>query len=287
MKREMIICLVLAVMIIPNVMAAPCNLNTKIINQDPYPAIPGEYVKLVFQVNNVDNPDCGEITLTLNETFPFTFDPGESRSRTIQSGTYARNFETSYIASYRVRVDNSALDGENPIDALLTRTQDNTVLTTFERYDITVENALADFEVSVKNYNRDTNILTLEILNIGEVDVEALTIEIPKQDNIIIKGANRNIVGNLDSNEDTTFTYEAQPQDGEIELRILYTDTTKTRRSVTKKITFDNTYFVGRAADAEIDQTQLYMILGLIALVIIILIRGYFVKRKLLRRHQR
>ena len=53
------------------------------------------------------------------------------------------------------------------------------------------------------------NEITIEVLNIEASDIEALTIEIPKQDNIEVKGPNKIVVGDLDSNEYTTAEFEA------------------------------------------------------------------------------
>ena len=82
--------------------------------------------------------------------------------------------------------------------------------------------------------------MTIEILNIADTDIEALTIEIPKQDNIVIKGTNRVVVGDLDSNEYTTADFKANLKDGEINLKILYTDQTGIRREVMEKVFFDS-----------------------------------------------
>ena len=40
---------------ISGVFAGVCDLDVSLINQDPYPAIQGDYVKLVFQVDGHSN----------------------------------------------------------------------------------------------------------------------------------------------------------------------------------------------------------------------------------------
>ena len=79
-----------------------------------------------------------------------------------------------------------------------------------------------DFEVYVGDHVIKDKSLVFEILNIGNQDIEALTVEIPKQENIVVKGANRNIVGDLDSNEYTTTDFEAIPAGGDINLILHY-----------------------------------------------------------------
>ena len=111
------------------------------------------------------------------------------------------------LLPYKLRIDENALDGENPIEVYYSNK--NCFKWLIKEFDITVQDTRADFEVYVKDYDYITKELTFEILNIAETDVEALTIEIPKQDNIDIKGANRIVVGDLDSNEYTTADFEA------------------------------------------------------------------------------
>ena len=50
-----------------------CSLSVELVNQDPYPANPGEYVKVVFQINGLNNPDCDKVSFELKENFPEYF----------------------------------------------------------------------------------------------------------------------------------------------------------------------------------------------------------------------
>ena len=49
--------LVIAIIFLSSNVSAVCNLDASLINQDPYPAIPGDYVTIVFQLAGVENPD--------------------------------------------------------------------------------------------------------------------------------------------------------------------------------------------------------------------------------------
>ena len=259
----------------------PCNLQPSLLNQDPYPAVPGDYVKLVFQLDGLDNPNCGDISFELLEEFPLSFDPDQKRIFTASSGTTLRNFQDFLLAPFEVRVDENALDGENLIEARYAHKLGTpTELFFLEDFNITVEDVRVDFEVSIKDYQTSTNTLTFEILNIGKTDIEALTIEIPKQDNIVVKGTKRNIVGSLDSKEDTTFSFEAIPQNGEIELIIFYSDLADIRRDVTKTVDFDSIYFEDRAGDNASLSPTFYAIAALIVLIILIWIRRIWKRRK-------
>ncbi len=242
MKKEGLI-IILSLILMPLVVASSCDLDVSIINQDPYPAIPGDYVKVVFQIDGVENPECGIVTFELKENYPFSLDPGVTNRITINAGTYSRSYSSFYLATYNLRVNGDALEGNNPIEVVYSSTNSGELLNEFDIY---IEDTRADFEVHIEDYDYSTKILTFEILNTAEVDIEALTIEIPKQENIIIKGANKKVIGDLDSNEYTTADFEAVPNDGEIELKIIYTDSINVRRELTKKVIFDSSYFTGR-----------------------------------------
>lgn len=255
------ILILLALVILPTVVAANCQIDASLINQDPYPAIPGEYVKVVFQIEGVENPECGVVEFELKESYPISLDPNTTSKITINSGTYSRKYSSFYLATYKLRIDEDALDGNNPIEVAYSGGSNAEIL---KEFNIFVEDTKADFEVYVKNYDYITRILTFEILNIEDVDVEAVTLEIPKQENTTIKGANKKVVGDLDSNEYTTADFEATPKDGEIEVVITYTDSINVRRTITKQVEFDSSYFTDRAANQKSQPIWLYAVIGLI-----------------------
>lgn len=230
--------------------AEPCILSISLLNQDPYPAIPGDYVKVVFEIDGLQNPECGIVTFGIKEDYPVYLDPNVENPITINSGTYQRNYGSFYLAPYKLRLDENALDGENPIEVYYSTTKSSMII---KEFNITVEDIRADFEIYVKDYDYSTKELTLEILNIEKSDVEALTIEIPKQDNVKIKGANRVVVGDLDSNEYTTADFEAILPEGETEIQVdvIYTDSINVRREMQKMVNFDSSYFVDRSGDKK------------------------------------
>ena len=59
---------------LPCVSADLCNPAVSLINQDPYPAVPGEYVKLLFQISGVSNPECASTSVELKPSYPFSLD---------------------------------------------------------------------------------------------------------------------------------------------------------------------------------------------------------------------
>lgn len=273
-KKVFILSFALIILNLSFILAGSCNLDVSLINQDPYPAIPGDYVKLVFQINGVENPLCGQVDFELLEKYPLSFDPNENPKISIAAGTYDKDYSSFLLAPYKVRVDSNALDGDNPIEVQYKYASNEDYET--KTFELNIGDTRADFEIHVKDYVASTRTLTLEILNIGEDDIEALTVEIPKQDNIEIKGPKANIVGDLDSNEYTTADFEAIPSEGEITIKLSYTDSINERRIVEKKVLFEPEYFEGRIADQKKPKLIKYLVWIILAGLLIY----YFLRKR-------
>lgn len=261
--------------------SAKCTLDVSLVNQDPYPAVPGDYVKLLFQVSGTENPDCAYVTFELKEKYPISFDPGESGVVQIKGGTFARDYSSSLTVPFKVRLDENALDGANRIEVVYGSgaTQNQTYFS--KLFDIEVDDTHADFEVYVKDYEPTTNTLTLEVLNIAESDVEAVTVEIPEQERIKILGARTDILGDIDSNEYTTADFTVKPEEGNIKLKISYSDAINERRTIDKEIYFNPSYF----ASGEKKSSPWY-----VYLIYIIIIGGigyYFYNRRKKKKEHR
>jgi len=98
------------------VAAESCAPNVTLINQDPYPAVPGNYVKLVFQISSISSSDCGDINFALLPKYPLILDPRETGIRTFSKVDYLKDYNTNILVPYKVRVDENAVDGSSPIE---------------------------------------------------------------------------------------------------------------------------------------------------------------------------
>lgn len=270
--------LILALMVI-SFASSDCALEVSLLNQDPYPALPGDYVKLVFQIDGVNNLDCSEVNFWIEESFPFSLDPNAENKTTIKSGGYVQNYKNFFVVPYKVRLDKDAMDGENEILTYYSSKENSKPLIYLKRFNITVENPKTDFEVNIKDYSEETKILTFEILNIGQKNVDALTIEIPEQENIKIIKSQRLIVGSLDSNEDDVAAFEATPSKGDLTIKILYTDYLGERRQMEKKVYFNPDYFPKENKSSSISPTMAF-ILGLLIPIIVIFAKNQIKKNK-------
>jgi len=252
MKREALIVLFAAIFVLMGMasVSATCTLTPTLVSQDPYPAVPGDYVKLVFQVTGMANADCGSMTFQLVPNYPVSFDPGTSQYFTAKGGIYAQNYNSNLVIPYKVRIDPNAVDGNTTMD--FRYYPSNTENYSVDNYfNLSIKNVKSSFETFVKNFNFATNTMTLEILNTGKNDVNALTIEIPPQQNFTVKGPNLNVVGSLDSEDYSTADFEVSPHEGNMKITIFYNDITGVRRSVNETVYFNPAQFEGRKTAAS------------------------------------
>ncbi len=243
-----------------------CDLDSEIINQDPYPALPGEKVEIVFQLTGIENPGCGEITFKLNLDYPFSLN--KENKKTIQAG-YVRNYKKAWMIPYQINVDKDAENRKYGLEAAYKEEDGKFII--LETFDISVEDVRTDFEVGIEDYSEKEKEITFQILNSGENDVEALTIEIPSQENVILNKGKRKIIGPLDSNEEESFVYEGEIKEGEIKMNIIYTDEINERREIIKSVSFNPSLFVQESKKSL--SLSFYLLMALIAVIVLLQIK--------------
>jgi hypothetical protein len=282
MKKTFLIYAIIAASILAlaaNVSAQTCSLEATMINQDPYPAVPGENVKVVFQIKGVDNSDCREIRVSFKDSYPFSLDPASQRTISVQGGIFARDYPSFLIAPYTLRTAKDATEGENKIS--LEIFNQKTRLTQVKDFFVEVKEVKTEFEVFIRNYDRAEGLLTLEIINIGKNDVESLVVELPSQQTVQTKGSNRQTIGILDSNEDTTTRFSTSgAREGSMEVKLMYNDQIGERREIVKNIQFnpDNFDAGNNSRDWSVST---YLLIALVAAIAIYWIYSRRQKRKL------
>jgi hypothetical protein len=263
-KRLFLLGIIFALMFLP-VISASCSLDADLINQDPYPAIPGDYVKLVFQLDGTSDSDCGEVSFWIDEIFPLSIISGMPNERTIRSSTYIKDFSDHWLIPYTLKISEDALDGD--AELIVYYKSKGVVLS--EKFNITIENPTADFEVRIISYDTSTKDLTLEILNIGKTDVDALNIEIPMQENAQVYGSISKTIGSIESNEDERVTFKADVEEGNIDLLMLYNDQNNIRRAFKTKAYLDKTSLIRSVEDDKNNFSLSSFIYGIIGAIII------------------
>lgn len=265
MRKSLVILLVGVFLI--QFTSAVCILTPSLVNQDPISAVPGETVKLVFQITGTENPECGTINLEFIEEFPFTLDPGYSKLQSIKGGTYARDFNSFWIVPYKVRVSKDALDGYQKV-SLRTWVNSDSQFAKVTDFNISVEEVRTDFIITLDSYSFTTNKLSLGIVNIGEKNAQSITVELPEQDNALVEGGHVKILGELDSNEDTTTTFDAYLTSGPIIINLEYNDEIGERRKVTKEILFSEGAFENTKVQSSVSFGSILIWLIIIGIIV-------------------
>jgi hypothetical protein len=280
MKKSLILIIALGMFLSLTFISA-CQLSPQLISQDPYPAVPGDYVKLVFQVTGIQDPTCGNITFQLDPQYPISFDPGMSSLFSLLGGSYATNYNNYLTIPYNVRVDQNAVDGNSTLEFDYRANGASGPVANF--FNLSVQDVRSSFQVFVKNYDYSTNDITFEVLNIGKNDVDSLTVTIPPgQNNVTVSGPNTNVIGSLSSNDFTTADFTMLPKKANIQMTLSYNDITGVRRSVNTTVYFDPTEFPRPTPS----YTGLIIIVVLVIAVVLFIIyrrRKKNKKKKLLR----
>jgi hypothetical protein len=254
-----------------------CNLQVSLLNQDPYPAVQGDYVKLVFQVTGAQNPECKNINFQLVPQYPISFDPNVSSEVNFNGGTFVNDYSSNLLVPFKVRVDENAIDGDNPIEIRYSNggsSINSSSITT--PFNLNVKDVKTTFEAYVKNFDPSTNIMTVQVLNSGKSGIDALTIEIPQQESIVVKGSNKNIVGSLDASEYTTADFEIVPANKTtIFLNLYYTDKIGVRRQTNTTVSFDPTAFSGLKSQQTSSSTWIYIVAIIVLIIIYIFYKRY------------
>jgi len=122
MKKEIKSIGVLFVMLIvcASVCLAPVsesvNIDVSLINQNPDPAEPGKYVELKWKVENMGSSNAENVIFEILPKFPFSLDPGESTTQNIGSVWGRQIGDNGVIVTYRLKVDENAVEGQNEIE---------------------------------------------------------------------------------------------------------------------------------------------------------------------------
>ncbi|MFA5723560.1 MAG: hypothetical protein WC979_04855 [Candidatus Pacearchaeota archaeon] len=209
MKRSYLIYMFIAILLmtISFISAADdslhtCNLNISIINQDPYPAIPGSYVKVVFQVNGVSQSQCQNgVSFKLIPSYPFSLDDG-NYIVTLDKSTYTQGYNGYWMVPYTVRVDKDALDGNNTLQIgyRLADWLDSSSYS-IQKFNIEVKDSRTQFDSVIQEATSSE--VSIAIANVGKYTANSVVVRIPTQDDYTVTGTDGQMIGNLDSGDYT------------------------------------------------------------------------------------
>ena len=85
------------------------------LRYNPYPVTPGDYFEIWFRVINNGNSDLNNVKFSIEETFPFSFYPGESKEQTFSS--IAKGAEINF--KFKIKVDEKAIERDESLKVLV------------------------------------------------------------------------------------------------------------------------------------------------------------------------
>lgn len=261
------------------------SLDISLLNQDPYPAQPNDYVSVVFKIEHRGGGIAEDVLVEILPEYPFSLDSGVSPVKEIGLIRGSQYGEKSIFVKYKLRVDKDAINGENEIRLRYTyNSQGSWEHYSEKKFNITIDDPKTDFDVAVQDYSYKTNTLSLAISNIGDTDANSVTVSLPEQNSIEILGSDKNILGGIKANDYTIASFKVVPkQDGAIVVRIAYTDSIGIRREIEKAVIFKASSYNQKIEGSKVGDYRalLYIVIGVVGIIII------FVLFKILRKQRK
>ncbi len=118
MKKTIIFVMILMCAVLVHAQAVFDNqgaIIVNMVNQEPDPVGPGQYVDVRWMVQNFGSDPINDIAVEIMPQYPFSLDPGDNAVKTIPSLPGRQNDASSYIVKYKVRVDSNAVEGNNTL----------------------------------------------------------------------------------------------------------------------------------------------------------------------------
>jgi hypothetical protein len=290
-----------------------CFPKVALISQDPIPAIPGSYVKVVFEISDISNKECGNgLAVKLKLNYPFSLDPGKDSIQTLEGIPYAQGYKPIWTVPYKIRVADDALEG----DYNLTLAYHIGDPTNFESsytetdFNIAITDVQTNFDAVIQDVSESE--VSIAIANTGKYTANSVIVRIPEQDEFRVSGTDGQMVGNLESGDYTlvgfTILPSGMPKDfqniskendpSNLKFNIYYTDNIGERRKVSMELPLTMTAgnvsmagagnFIGgngrRTSSSGFNWRTLLIIIGVLIVISVLCIvlkkRGLLSKKK-------
>lgn len=115
-------------------------LKTTLLRYEPTPAQPGDYMTAYIQVENIGDKAGSNVKVEFIDNYPFTIDDAAEKIENV--GTLG--IGQTYIASFKIRIDDNAIAGANKIKFMISDSQSGNIEKLF---DITVQSLSTDLSL--------------------------------------------------------------------------------------------------------------------------------------------
>ncbi len=157
------------------------DVRVENVRYSPYPATPGQYATLYFDLYNAGNVDANSVAFTISQKYPFSLEPGDSATNTLNTLTAGGRV----TLQYRLRIDPNAVDGPNGLPYVLKFSQQQTSAS------ITLQVAgannlrISKVTPSLIKPGQETS-LTFTVQNAGKSTIEGITLAWDEATKLII-----------------------------------------------------------------------------------------------------
>src|SRR3989344_3391963 len=286
------------------------------LRYEPYPVNAGEWFDVWIKVQNVGRGDATNATFTLIPSYPFDA-PEQSLTQNLgllpgiaSEIKYRKPGESignarQVVLKYRLKTANNAAEGVQNLN-FLASPYSTIKQQTIYSIPIEIAKTKTDFAITLQDVSDQG--VSFAIANIGGNPATAVTLSLEPKEGVTVKGASSTIIGNLDTGDFTTVTFQiTQSAQGrnftqernfiqsrspinEILMTISYTDTAAIRNTLEKNVSVDlvtaNQTAIFRARATASQNISIFSkyatwIYGVIGLMSGIIITSYIYSRKM------
>ncbi len=216
------------------------QLIVQSLSYDPYPVQAGQWFNIWIRVQNVGTNNAPSAQFQLISNYPFdSIDSPVRNFGVIAGSSDAYKYQqllgdsqpevNQVIMEFRVHVANNAPSGSSVVK--LAMTSDNSSSNTVY-YDIPISIANTGTDFAVVSQGSTTQGTSFAIANTGENPATAVIVSIPQQRGIIVSGSSSSVVGNLNSGDYTSVSFQVASGNSTIPIDVSYTDTTGVRQNI-------------------------------------------------------
>lgn len=159
-------------------------LTETLLNQNPDPVEPGNYVELRFKIEKIGNEELTDIKYELVPSYPFSFDNSDSPIKNLGNWVGNSDDKEFYILYYKLKVDEKAL--EDSYELKLLQTSSNNQNVKEYKFDVRVDEKKSPELIIGKTIttplkliaNYDEALIKVEIVNIGDETAKQVIVDL-------------------------------------------------------------------------------------------------------------
>lgn len=220
------------------------NLVVAVLKYEPYPVSAGEWFDVWIKIQNNGETDATNVIFELKPEYPFYANDSLVKNYGTILGTinaYKSGMSddaNEVIMKYRVKTADNAPEGDSDMKLGIScfgSICSETILS----LPITIGKTKTDFDVVMQDSSASD--ISFTIANIGRNDATAVTVSILPQAGLGMTGTQSSIIGNLDTGDFTTISFEIAPGNLKtLAVQIAYTDTAGVRNTIEKNVTISS-----------------------------------------------